>query len=176
MAYNNKFMKAKAAGSGTTPSIFTYATTDTLTEIQSQNYFEEAAAFLSLGDFIYISYDASTSLYVVSNKQLISGGTNTLNIQTLALFVGDTRATDTAGQTVKGLSLCIQGAAGLFTTYSYRNNTDVQTTILTAGYFSELGEVLDVGDIIYVVANDGGMLVTVLTTGTAVTVEEVVLV
>lgn len=169
-------MKAKSGGSGKAPSIFTYATTDTLAEIQSDNYFKKAASFLSKGDFIYISYDASTALYVVSNSQLIAGGINRVNVQALSLFVGDDRATDIAGQTVKGLSLCIQGAAGLFTTYSYRNNTDVQATILAAEYFSELGDVLDVGDIIYVVANDGGMLVTVLTTGSSVAVEEVVLV
>lgn len=168
-------MKAKAAGSGRSPSIFTYATNDTQTEVQSQYYFGEAATFLSLGDFIYVSYDTSTDLYVVSNSSLKDGGVHQVDVQAVALFTGDTGATDAAGVTSERVSLAIQGADGLFDLFTYRNNTDTKALILAADYFIVDGTYLEQDDIIYVVANDGAFMIRVLTaTPTGVTVEEII--
>ncbi len=175
MAFNEKQVKAKGGGSGKCPSIFTYNTTETQGEIEAVNYFGEGATFLTLGDIIYVSFDTSTFPYVVSHVAVNDGGAHDVNIQHYDAFVGDTRATDTAGCRVDGISQIIQGADGLFTTFAYRNNTDVKAVISADDYFIEAGLFLEVDDILYCVANDGLIILRVLTAGTAgVTTEEIV--
>ncbi len=175
MAFISSAIKAKCAGSGKSPSIFTYGTDDTKAVVQGANYFKEGAGFLSLGDIIFISYDVSTEPYVVSAVNIVSDGDNVVNVQAYHSFVGDTRDTDGAGCRVDGLSQAFQGGEGLFGVYTYRNNTDTVAVQGVADYFIEAGLFLNVGDIIMGVAIDGAYMARVLTSGVnGVTLEEIV--
>ncbi len=178
MAFESNGVKALGGGSGAVPGVFTYKTEDTQAVIEGTNYFGEAASFLSLGDIIYISYDTDTIPYVVSNKMLIDPATDAplVNIQAYDLFAGDTRDTDGAGCRTDKFSSVIQGADGLFSAYTYRNNSDAVADVIVADYFIAAGSFLEEEDLIFAICIDGFQLVRVLTTGVGgVTTEAITL-
>jgi len=175
MAFIIEAMKACGAGSGKAPTIFTYNTDDTLATVETADYFREGASFLTVGDIIYVSYDASTVPFIVSHVAVVEGGEHEVNVQESSAFVGDARATDIAGAgATTTMSLAILGANGLFNFYTYRNNSNTKAEMLASGYFWGKGHIR-VGDIISCVASDGFQNLRVLTVGDSITTELVTL-
>ena len=172
MAFISKQVKAVAAGSVVAPALFSYNTTDTLAAVTTAGYLSDAALFLQVNDIILAMTGAEgakvlTKLIVTARVIKDDGTAHTLTVITHTSFVGDTRATDTAGFLKGNLSRGIDGANGLYSYYTYRNNTDVKAVIAAADYFIEAGTYLEVGDIIEAVGNDGTLYLRVLTAGPA---------
>ena len=180
MAYIPKSLRGVGAGSGKAPSFFMYSTEDLLSAVSAENYFKDAIGLFEPEDIIVLNYDTAGSnnvtIIVCSTYDKDRGGDHTIEFSAYGSFAGDVRATDEAGYQSDNISKIAGEADGLFAPYTYRNNTDALATIIGADYFLEAGLFLEVGDYIYVIANDDFAILRVDTTGaTSVTVSSVTL-
>ncbi len=184
MAYLPSELKALGGGSGKAPNLFMLSTADTLVDITTANYFKDGIAIFNAGDIIIVNHSfvaldsGSISIIVCAIYARQADGDHTITFSTYSTFAGDVRATDDAGYQSDNFSKIVGGGAPsiLFVPYTYRNNTDVTATIVADDYFLEAGLFVNAGDFIYVVANDGIVLLRVLIADiTTVTTEQILL-
>ncbi len=171
MAYIPTDLKAIGAGSGKAPGFFMYDSVDTLPEIGADNYFIDAFGAFEAEDIMVVNYakgvSNSVTLMICSTYDRQADGSHTIAFSGHDTFVGDVRAIDPIGYQSDNFSKIVDGGAPdvLFTPYTYRNNTDVLATIVADDYFIEAGLFLEIGDFVYVIANDDFALLRVATAG-----------
>ena len=161
MAVYLEGVKAMMAGSGKAPAILTYHTNDTIGNITTLGYFD--ALQVEVNDIIYTTPNDATNftpIICVMVDRSAPVGSQT-NFSTMATFVGDVRATDVAGYQSDNLGVGVGAATGVFTQYTYRNNTDTLATISADGYFEDCEMFFEIGDIVEVVGNDGHALLEI---------------
>ncbi len=168
MAYINEDLKALGGGSGKAPALFMYESVDAIAEVSGADYFKDGIGAFEAEDIMItntLTGGANTIFILICSTydRQPDGNDSTITFTSQATFAGDVRATDLVGYQSDNMSRVIDGANGLFSSYTYRNNTDLIATILADDYFLEAGLFLEVGDMIYVIANDDFALLRVAT-------------
>lgn len=65
MAFSRLALQRVGPQNATAPSIWTYATADALTAVDASGYFNDAAANLQVGDFIFVASSSTWGIHVV---------------------------------------------------------------------------------------------------------------
>ena len=160
MAFNVKKLAGMNAGSGKAPGVFTYTTNDSVADVTTNHYWDELGLTLQIGDIIYAVVLADTAP-VLSRLVINLSSSIDSKAALMDVFVGDIRATDTAGYTSDNFGGNI-GAGSDQRMFTYRNNTDAIVDVIVSGYFNELAVVLKTDDLIYTITNDGANYIRVL--------------
>jgi hypothetical protein len=141
MAFDVSKMAGMGAGSGLAPAIFTYTTPDDIADVTANDYFNDLKGVLKQNDIIF--------------SLLLNEGAGTLRVQVVELsdtdlgtkvplysvYIGDKRATDTAGYQLSNMSPNVGGSVQRI--FTYRNNANTKAQIAGAGYFDESKEMQD---------------------------------
>jgi hypothetical protein len=161
MAYTNETLKGFVAGSGKAPGIWKYTSADLYTDITTSGYFDkDIAPVMNIGDFIFITSGVGTG-NSLGRIGIVASNTNlVVDVSDSSTFAGDVRATDPAGYQADNFGGNI-GAGSSIRMFTYRNNTDTVATIGTAGYFDEIADALEVGDMIFVIGNDDAIVLSI---------------
>ena len=158
--FDVKKISGLAGGSGIAPGIYTYETEDGIGDITANGYWDDLGGTLQIGDLICVMVLASTS---PSLQRVVVNLSTTVDTKAALMdtFVGDVRDDDEAGYQSTNFSGNIGGGSTqrLFT---YRNNANTVEEIAAPGYFNELAPVLEVGDLVYVVASNGASYIRVV--------------
>jgi hypothetical protein len=68
MAFSRLALQRIGPQNSGAPTIWTYATADALTAVDASGYFNDAAANLQVGDFIFVSSSSTYGIHVVTGN------------------------------------------------------------------------------------------------------------
>lgn len=66
MALNRTKLQRVGPQNSTAPTVFTYATTDALTDVDGSGYFNGAADILQVGDWLLVSSSSTYGIHIVT--------------------------------------------------------------------------------------------------------------
>lgn len=66
MAYSSAGLQRIGPQNSNAPTLWSYATTDALTTVDGSGYFNDAAALLQVGDWIFVSSSSTWGIHIVN--------------------------------------------------------------------------------------------------------------
>ena len=66
MAFSRLALQRVGPQNSGAPTLFTYATTDALTDVDAASYFNDAADILQVGDWIFVSSSTTWGIHIVN--------------------------------------------------------------------------------------------------------------
>lgn len=66
MAYSSAGLQRIGPQNSNAPTLWSYATTDALTTVDGSGYFNDAAALLQAGDWIFVSSSSTWGIHIVN--------------------------------------------------------------------------------------------------------------